>query len=149
MIEMQIQPHVGIGQIKLGTSRESIREQMTVVGYPLYSTEYSLDYFCQNAIQVEYVDDTASFIGVSSHGEIHCTFNGIDVFDTDAVELFGIIAAADGSPDLQYDPYEFCFPALVVTLWEADEQYHPKAEKTIYGQIGVGDQRYLEAIQTF
>ena len=147
MIEMQIHPHVGIGPILLGALRINIRNKMILLGYPLSLTRNAIDYFCENAIQVEYIDDTASFIGVAPHAEIECIFNDVDVFDTEASDLFKIIATVDSSPNLEFDPCEYCFPSLIITLWEADTQYHREGTKEVYGQIGIGDQRYLEAIK--
>jgi hypothetical protein len=146
MMEMPIQPHEGIGPIKLGAARNSVRDAMASAGFPLSAERDKLDYFCGNAIQVEYDAGTASFIGVSSHCQIHCTFHGVDVFDVPATELFALVNRFEGEPTHDFNQQEYCFPTQVLTVWEADEQYHLAEAKQVYGQIGIGDQRYLDAV---
>ena len=147
MIEMAIQPHEGIGPIKLGATRFAVRTTMAESGYPLCGDRDELDYFCESAIQVEYDTGTASFIGVSSHLYIQCTFRGTDVFDTPAEDLFRLVSRFEGEPTHVFNPLEYCFPCQIVSLWEADEQYHLSEPMPVYGQVGIGDNRYLEAIK--
>lgn len=113
-----------------------------------------MDYFARNAVQVEYDDEErASFIGISQeHTLFLVTFQGENVFDIAATELFEIVARTDGSPDGEYDPRGHVFPNLIVTLWEADEDYDNirlalgEAPRAIWAQIGIGTRAYLEAV---
>ncbi len=108
-----------------------------------------MDYFCDASIQVEYEDDdTVSFVGVSSSAELTLNYEGVDLFDMDAKEVFALLASRDRSGDHQFSELEYVFPSQIVTLYEADTQYDYRMEETrpVWGQIGCGDQRYLSAI---
>jgi len=147
MIEMPIQPHAGIGPIKLGAARSSVRVAMANAGFPLSADRDEIDYFCENAIQVEYDGDTASFIGVSSHRAVHCTFHGVDVFDVPAPELFSLVSRFEDEPNHEFNRMDYCFPGQNLTVWDADSQYHGTESKEVYGQVGIGDQRYVAAVK--
>jgi hypothetical protein len=146
MIELPIHPHDGIGPIKLGAPRCSVRDAMANAGHPLSAERDDLDYFCGNAVQVEYDADTASFIGVSPHPHIHCTFRDLDVFDTPADEFFALANRFEGEPVPPCNSHDCCFPTQGLTVWETDKQYHPTGAKRVYAQIGLGDQRYMDAV---
>ena len=108
-----------------------------------------MDFFADAAIQVEYEEDgTASFIGVSSGTDVSLLYEGVDLFDTEAKDVFALCSRRDASGEHQYSEYEFIFPSQVITLYDADPQYdHRKNEsRAVWGQIGLGDQRYLRAI---
>ena len=150
MQELAITPHVGIGPILLGASRQAVRLAVVGIGFPLESSRKALDYFAQASIQVEYGDDdTVEFIGICYHRDFTVTYYGINVFDTVAPELFAAIAAREASGDSVFDPSEYVFPNQIITLWEADEQYDRIGgeERLVWAQVGVGNHRYLEAIR--
>jgi hypothetical protein len=68
MKELVIVCHESIGPIKLGIQRIQLRDILEEFGAPFTSSRKGLDFFCNNFIQVEYEEDqTASFIGISSH----------------------------------------------------------------------------------
>ena len=150
MQELVITPHVGIGPVLLGASRQSVRLAMAGIGFPFESSREALDYFAQASIQVEYgEDDTAEFIGVCYHRDFTVTYYGTNVFDTVAPELFVAIAAREASIAPSFDPDGYVFPDQIVTLWEADEQYDRLGgeQRLVYAQVGIGNHRYLEAIR--
>lgn len=108
MINLHIEPGQGAGEIKLGMTREEARALMAKLGYPLCYEKESLDYFCKNAIQLEYSDNKIRFIGISDEEEIECNYCGVDVFDTEASELFKLLASKEPKP-LEEAPGETCF----------------------------------------
>ena len=139
MLELPIKPGTGAGPIRLGTQKEDARRLLTELGYPLTAEHGSLDYFCENALQLEYEDGRVRFIGISEHTEITCVYAKQDVFDIDAVSLFCLFAANEQqTPDAS--PGETCFfPTQGLNLWEADEQYDRRGgfKRKVYAQVGV------------
>jgi hypothetical protein len=149
MKQLVLTPHVGVGPVKLGAQRSDIRAALADIGCPLRTARGSMDHFGGASIQVEYEeDDTASFIGVSSHQDVVLLFDDIDLFDKEAEEIFAIFSSRDDSGNHQFTSYEYVFPKQIVTLYEADPQYdHRRGEtRPVWAQIGCGDQRYLDGI---
>jgi hypothetical protein len=143
-----LHPHVGIGLIKLGARRSDVRAVMTGVVCALESERESVDYFCGSSIQVEYEEDgTASFIGLSSDRDIALLFEGIDLFDIEAKDVFALLSSRDGSGAHEFSEFEYVFPSQIITLYDADPQYDRRRNETrpVWGQIGCGDHRYLGA----
>ena len=143
-----ITPHESIGPIRLGADRSFIRATLKRVGLRLEAERGSSDYFCESTIQVEFGDDgRADFIGIGSAPPFPIIYRGIDVFDVSATELFDLIARHEGSREHLFDRYEYVFPDQIVTLWDADSQYDHRGnrERLIWGQVGLGSSRYLEA----
>ena len=139
VLDLPISPGIGIGPIKLGMSKLQARSTIEDQGFPLESSYDELDYFCEAAIQLEYKSEHVRFIGISQHSEISCTFNGVDVFDLSAVDLFNLVSANEPrSP--QEQPGDTCyFPHQGINLWEADEQYDRKGnyKRAVYAQVGL------------
>jgi len=153
MKELVITCHDSIGPVKLGAQRLEIRRILEECGLPFCSVRKALDFFCDASIQVEYEeDDTASFIGICFHSSYTCTYQGVNVFDTLAEELFSLMAAGekDGSTHA-YDPNEYVFPKQILTLYDADSQYDRLGGEVreIWSQVGIGDARYWEAVKKY
>lgn len=147
---LELIPHHGFGPIRFGMPRPEVRTAMRAIGIPRShgDDDGTLDYFGdENAIQVEYIDGTASFIGVSNGGEFLCVIHGIDPFDMPAQDLFTVLAKRAEHGEA-YDANEVVFRSTIVTLYEADEQYDRKGgeSRPVWSQIGVGDARYLAAV---
>jgi hypothetical protein len=149
MNELKLEPHLGIGPIRFGESREAVRATLAIAGLPFENSRRASDYFRDAAIQVEFDPfGRVHFIGVACHPSFTLTYHGSDVFDTPAQELFQLIATQDDSGPHQFTKAEYLFPKQIITLWEADEQYDRRgAGRPIWGQVGLGNQFYLEAIQ--
>jgi len=145
--EFQIIPHVGIGPIRLGASRADARISLAIAGFPLKLARGKVDFFCDSSIQVEYDDsDSIQFIGISCDPSYRLTYEGVNVFDITAPELFARVASQDGSGDHKYRDTEYLFPNQMVTLWDADEQYDRLAGKkrVIWAQVGLGNRKYVD-----
>lgn len=145
-----IVPRTGVGPVRFGMRRRDVRRGMAELGLSLSSAEKTLDFFGdENAIQVEYDGGTASFIGVSNGQHFTCSIYDVDPFDMLARKLFTLLAKHDGTTKgARFDPSEYCFRNTIVTLYEADKQYDHKGRgrRVIWSQVGVGDERYLAAI---
>ncbi|MEM7430561.1 MAG: hypothetical protein AAF351_01350 [Pseudomonadota bacterium] len=119
--------------------KENARRLLDDLGYPLSAEHGNLDYFCENAIQLEYEDEQIRFIGVSQHTDILCCYGDQDVFDISAESLFRLFAAGETNlPNVPPGETAF-FPAQGLNLWEADEQYDYQGgfKRRIYAQVGV------------
>ncbi len=139
MLELPITPGVGAGPISLGATKQGARSLLDDLGYPLCAEHGNTDYFCENALQLEYDDGVIRFIGISEHPEISCLYGKQDVFDCDAVSLFNLFAVNEQEPP-DASPGDTCFfPAQGLNLWEADEQYDRKGgyKRKVYAQVGV------------
>ena len=141
----EIIPHMGIGPVKLGMSREEVKEALGVKNYSGSNGE--IDYYFNNSFQIEFESNKADFIGVSYHPDYTVTYRGMNVFDTAAKKLYEFIATSEDE-NHKYDPIEYLFPTQILTLWDADEQYDQigSESRLIWAQIGVGTQCYLEAV---
>jgi hypothetical protein len=103
-------------------------------------------YFADNALQVEFIGGLASFIGLANSELFEVCVYGINPFDTAARDVFQAIALREPQPH-RYTPTEYLFPAAIITLYSADKQYdQTKQKRVIWGQIGLGNRHYLEAI---
>jgi 8-oxo-dGTP pyrophosphatase MutT (NUDIX family) len=139
MLVLDINAGVGAGKLQLGANRQAARALMEELGYPLTYEQGTLDYFCENAVQLEYEGDQIRFIGISDHPEVHCTYHAIDVFDLEASELFKAVSQHEPVTPL-VKPGKTCFfPYQGINLWEADEQYDRKGgyKRRVYAQIGI------------
>jgi hypothetical protein len=146
MLEFKIEPHIGVGPVKLGENRNVLRDILREYGLQASHSTARSDYF--EGVQVEYTDDHASFIGLSFSKVILFTYDGINVFDIEAERLFRIFSGIDKTKNHFFNKYEYLFPELVVTLWDADEQYDRlnKERRQIWAQVGVGNDIYLSKV---
>jgi hypothetical protein len=105
--------------------------------------------FFDSALQIEFGDSgRAHFIGVSNHPALLCLYEGRDVFNLAAPELFRLIASKEQAGAHTYSPLEYLFPQQIVTLYEADEQYDRKGNgsRPVFAEVGVGNAEYLAAV---
>jgi hypothetical protein len=146
IIELSLEPLIGVGPIKFGMSRIAARAELQKLGIPLSSSEESLDYFYENAIQIEYTEhDRASFIGIASHKTLFPTYYGQDVFSLTAKEFFNLVAEHETEDAHKFDSSEYLFRDQILTLWDADTQYdyRTQGKRQVWGQVGLGNLEYL------
>jgi hypothetical protein len=153
--ELEIVPHVGIGPVRFGMTREEVNVALSALagakpGRPKGGRSTTIMSYLRGSLQVEFgADGTASFIEVSGDQATLCTYKGCDVFDLPATESFALFAADDASGQHAFSAAGYLFPQLIVALWCADTQYDHKGNvsRSVYATVGVGDARYLEAIR--
>lgn len=148
MITFDLVPRVGLGPVRLSATREVIRQTLERLGFGVTHSRDNLDYFCGNALQVECgKDGCADFIGIAGSDDLCVTYFGIDVFDTPADRLFNAMAGRETSGSHTYARTEYLFPQQIVTLWDAAAQYDHRGggRWPVWGQIGVGSERYLQS----
>jgi hypothetical protein len=154
-VQLEITPHVGIGPVRFGMTRAEADAALSSLpgatpGRPKGGRSATIMCYFRASLQIEFdPDGTASFIEVSGDPATLCTYKGRDVFDLPAPELFALFATDDASGPHAFNASEYLFPELIVALWEADEQYDRKGgeSRAVYATVGVGDERYLEAIR--
>ncbi|MFB2726866.1 hypothetical protein ACE02H_05295 [Shewanella mangrovisoli] len=145
-MEFSINPHDGIGSIKLGMHRAEVRE---ILDGSFDSSRGSLDYYFNGSLQVEFENDLVNFIGLALDESYVVTYFGVNVFDIEASELFALIAANEPL-EHTFDRGEYVFPEQIITLYDADEQYDylGNHRRSIWGQIGLGSKAYLKAVSS-
>ncbi len=142
---LPIEPHVGVGPIKLGMTREAARGVLREKGFMRSAFDETMDYFCDNALQIEYDSGTVSFVGVARHERLVCTYQGVNVFEVSAQTLFETISTAE-TRQHSYTPVEYVFHDQIVTLWAPHDGYEHQGYPHVYAQVGLGDTRYLMAV---
>ena len=88
-------PHVGIGPLRLGmTLAEADAAMGSLPGAGRRTSLRSLHYFFDAAMQFELGDsNTIQFIGLANDPGILCRYEGQDVFDIAAPDLFALVAS--------------------------------------------------------
>ena len=144
----EVIPHVGIGPIKLGMNKHEVINALGKNNF--CSVNDDVDYYFENSIQIEYLDNQADFIGVASNDKYTINYKNQNVFDITAKQLFAVMAKNEDSAH-EFNAYEYTFPSQILTLWEADTQYDPKEpyEREIWGQVGIGTKSYLKAVAQY
>ncbi|EDM25948.1 hypothetical protein LNTAR_06264 [Lentisphaera araneosa HTCC2155] len=150
MIRLEIKPHIGIGPILLGSTKEEARTALSQIGFELEHSIDVMDYFCNSGIQIEYSKTgIVEFIGTSCEPN-HFTviYNDVNVFNTKATELFELINQNE-SELKPYNDYEFMFPDQIITLWDAQEQYdrYENESRVIWAQVGLGNESYKKEVE--
>ena len=96
ILELTLEPLIGVGPVQLGAPRDWIVEKMRTAGQGISATSNGHLYFVRNAIQVEFQSDgTASFIGVAPDPGLRLLFRGVDLFRRDAPEVFALFQAEE------------------------------------------------------
>ena len=154
-IDLALLPRQSLGPFCLGGSREDIRAAAERLAWPLSSERENLDYFALNSIQVEYENGVAAFIGVANEPTLFTLiYRNNNLFDLASDRVFDLFSEIDGAVT-DYDSCGHTFHNLIVTLWEADEQYdhvrrmNGEPLRPVWGQIGIGAPEYLSAIARF
>lgn len=147
LTSLVIHPHLRVGPVTLGASRCEVRQALAQLGINIESSRKSLDCFCEARIEVEYDDGTVSFIGVGADVRVACMYEGTNLFDTSAQRAFELIAGNESGAHY-FTRAEYVFPDQIITLYDADEQYDYWGDglRKVFGQVGIGDSRYLRAI---
>jgi len=151
-LRFDIIPHVGIGPVRLGRSPTEVDAALAPLpgAMPAYKKFEHGRCFFRASLQIEFGGSgTVQFIGISENPDLFCAYEGHDVFDLAAPELFALIALRERTRTHHYSPLEYLFPDQVVTVYEADEQYDRKRGGTrpVFAEVGVGNAEYLAAIR--
>jgi len=148
---LEIVANVGILPIKLGMKSVEIQQSMADRNFELSASAHKMDYYADNAIQVEFgSNDEAQFIGISSSNALKVIYLGMEVFCEPAKKVFDHIQKHETQNTDKFNGEEHIFYDQVITLWDADTQYNYCGGRfKVWGQIGIGNQEYLDAIAEF
>lgn len=145
---LELVPGKGALPLRLGSSRDDIARTMLSLGHDASAHHGNSDYYARNAIQIEFGDDgLASFIGIAAAANIELIYRGRSILHLPAREVFDLIKENEPQDETEFSPAEQLFRSQIITLWDADEQYDPFGERfPVWGQIGIGNESYLSAI---
>lgn len=133
-MDFEVSPRLGVGPVKLGMTRDQVRE---VLGQSPMARAKTDRYF-DNALRVDFDDEGhAELVELWSSEHFTAMFLGQNVFAVPAVELVKAIACQ--SPYDPNDPelgYAFTFPGLGISLWR---EHLPESD-----QDGAG--RYFDTV---
>src|SRR5262245_31503220 len=108
---MEIVPHVGIGKVRLGMSREEA------------------DWLLDRGMQIDSAGSppVVTFIQVSHR--VYATYRGVDLFDEDASadEVVAEVVRLEGLDPADYPPgkHSYLFPTLNMVLWRGEVSDEP------------------------
>lgn len=143
----EVEPLKGIGDIKLGMDRQTVRNLMKAAPETSGSRQ-QVESYHDGGLQVFYgKNDQVEFIELLRGSGVAAHTRGIDVFETPAQEVLTQIASF--SEYNQDDPevgYSYVFPDLELSLWrpnipETDEEEDGK----YFSTIGIGVPGYYSA----
>ncbi len=141
-----LRPHEGAGPLSFGMTRKSAGETMAGLGIDPGSSHGASDYYFQRAIQLEFAPGGGLwFIGLSREDGLRVTLYGMRLDGAGANDVAAAFAAGETNRP-RFDQNEMLFPQQILTLWDADPQYHANEEFAVWAQIGIGSRGYLEAI---
>ena len=153
LMEFVISPGIGIGPARLGMLRHEIHAVFESLPGAMdrHTVHRDVEWFFKAALQLEYgKDGGVLFVGASYYPSCGCTFSllGQDPWRLPAEELFALVAKLDGGQH-SFNPNEYVFPNIILSLWDADTQYDCYGGETrpVFAQVGVGNQAYLRAVE--
>ena len=148
-MDFQVVPHVGIGPVRLGMTRDEVRAVMPGQPYTFRKVpdaKHETDGYHECGFQVFYFGPipTVEYIELCRDSGFRAFYRGVDVFETAAdVMVSHVCRDADYDPD---DPELGCcyvFPNLELSLWRPFEPDSPDApDGWTFSTIGVGVRGY-------
>jgi hypothetical protein len=145
LISYETIPHVGVGPVKLGMTREEVRRVMPGP-YESFlkglNPKHKTDAFHNCGFQVFYGGElpVVEYIELSRESGFRVVYRGVDVFTTPAEQLVAYISG-DATFD-STDPelgYAYILPDLDITLWRPvlpESPENPTGRE--FSTIGVG-----------
>ena len=140
-----IEPLGGIGPVRLGMTREEVRQAMAVPPRSFLKTPHSAhetDAFHESAFQVFYTGEspTVEYIELSRSGELRAVFGGQNVLEMPADELVAILGQQYAQQnDDDAAPCDVLLPALEMSLWRPYAPESPEEEEgRCFATVGIG-----------
>lgn len=158
MEKLIFKPHIGVGIIKFGMTKDEVRECIEYYEDNYYRKEHGRNYF-KDIFRVEYDDNNkVNFIEVPyiAKSIFLCTYNEIDLFNTKVIDLISSlkkIANYDKSdPELGYS---YNFTKLGMILWRPSILTEEDIEKEWFKELSKENQKdelrrlYFESIALY
>ena len=147
----EVVPHVGVGPVYLGMTRDEVRRVMPGP-YEAFrkvpDAQHETDAFLSSGFQVFYGGElpVAEYIELSRESGFRAVYRGIDVFATPADEVVAHVCrdAAFDSADWELG-YSYIFPDLDLGLWRPVlPESAADSEGREFSTIGVGVLGYYD-----
>lgn len=150
-MDYEVTPHVSVGPVRLGMTRDQVRNLMPGPCEPFPKERDALhetDAFHESGFQVFYGGPApvVEYIELSRDSGFRALYRGVDVFATPADEL-----AAHIAHDAPFDPdngelgYSYIFPALDLSLWRPAIPDSPDdTDGREFSTIGIGIEGYYD-----
>lgn len=147
MDKIVIEPHIGIGKLKLGMKREEVHQLFGPEFETVNDEEIGIvDFYFSETIQIHYDENLqVEFIDLvyDLSNEFEVVFNGMDVFKTPANDLVNEIAKItpyDGTSEL---PYEYIFKEIDLELWREILPEEDDEDGLYFDTVGIGVKGYF------
>ena len=144
MIEYEVVPLEGIGQVKLGMHRDGVRKIMGE-NPETSGSRNQVDNYHGEGFQVFYAEnDTVEFIELLRDSGFSAVARGINIFETTAKESLRLIAQySDYNQDDLEVGYSYVFSDIELSLWrpsipESDDEEEGK----YFSTVGIGVRGY-------
>jgi len=149
---IELIPKKGIEHIHFGMSRDEVRSIMMDKYNAGAHEERSeeTDCYFEYSLQFSYeIDNTLSFIEISSYPPIAVKILGINTWEIEGKELLEFLKEKDTMNEkISEGGHNPIFQENIIALYELDEQYdvigEHKGEK--WATIAIGDSRYYESV---
>src|SRR5262249_26972465 len=120
MARYEVVPHVGVGPVRLGMSRQEGHQAMPGQRVCFRKGGAAREPYHDAAFQVYYAGDppTVEYIQLSAGPGLQAVYRGVSVFEAEADEL--VRRVAEEAPYDEADPelgYSYVFPELELSLW--------------------------------
>src|SRR5262249_29981179 len=149
LIVYEVNPHVGVGPVKLGMTRDEVHRLMPGPNIPFRKSpddKHETDAFHDAGFQVFYTGDApvVEYIELSAGLGLQAIYDGISVFEKDASEVVAHISRnAAFDPDDWELGYSYVFRALDLSLWRPFLPESPNdPEGRQFMTIGIGVKGY-------
>ena len=139
----QVEPLIGVGQVKLGMPRERVRELLG--GDPHTSgSRRQVDNYHDGGFQVFYDEaGNVEFIELARDADLVAMISGIDVFGTPAHEVLDAITQFSAyNPDDPEVGYSYVFHDIELSLWRPNIPEEAEGEGRYFSTIGIGVRGY-------
>lgn len=146
--EFLLDPLNGVGPVRLGMSRETVRAVCgppTVTFHKTPNSRYPTDAWFENDFQVFYEGDepTVSFIELCNGHNLEAVLFGLPLFATSVPALIAEIRRRakldETDPELGYS---YTFPTLELAFWRPDND---DEETPYFATVGIGIVGYFSA----
>jgi hypothetical protein len=147
--QYEVIPHVGVGPVRLGMSREEVRRLMPGEPSCFRTWPYTgpeADTWHDGGFQVHYAGEppAVAYILLCRGLGVRALYRGLSVFDADAAEVVRLLSREasfdDRDPELGYT---YVFPALELSVWRPVVPGPPGDEDgRHFSSIGIGVRGY-------
>ena len=140
----ELEPHGGVGPVRLGASRDEVRSAVSDPPDPFRkdpSDPYEVDAFDSLGLHVHYAGDrpAVEFIEASEAEGVSITLGGTDLLRQSAAAVVAVLASRSSVVE-EEEGSSFVAPALDVSLWRSSP------DDEAFESVGVGAIGYFGGV---